>query len=197
MTNVTVTVSPTDIRVSAPYDATFPPAARKINGKWNQPHAPGVWMFDIRDEGRVRQLCRDVYGTDGSDADQPRVTLRVPVPWGDKWTGGEFRPAGQALVWRGARDVDVRFADGVVVVAGGFPGSGGSMRYPHLEPQGGTVIEVRDLLAAAAQKIVDTVPGSVVVDTDADRRQALIAERATLLARVAAIDAELNAADNS
>ncbi|MDP9792612.1 hypothetical protein J2S43_001124 [Catenuloplanes nepalensis] len=33
-----------------------------------------MWAFDPRSETAVRELCTSVYGTDGSDNDQPRVT---------------------------------------------------------------------------------------------------------------------------
>lgn len=49
------------IHVSSPYHPDFPPAARQLGGKWDS----DVWVFDARDDARVRGLCCDIYGTDG------------------------------------------------------------------------------------------------------------------------------------
>ena len=30
-----------------------------------------VWIFDAREDDRVRSLCREIYGTDGADGMAP------------------------------------------------------------------------------------------------------------------------------
>lgn len=188
--SVEITTADNKITVTAPYDPAFPAAAKQNGGKWDA--SKKAWQFDVRDEDKVRALCREVYGTDGTDNDGPRLTLRIPVPFGPRSTGDEFRPAGQRLVWRPGRDMPVRYAPGVVLVAGDFPHRGGSVRNPELDPEPGTVIEVRDLPAGTARKILDTVDGAEVVgDLGEARRAELIAEREQLLARLAKIAEEL------
>ena len=53
------------IAVSSPYHPDFPARARMLGGEWD----PGrrVWLFDEADSDRVRTLCREIYGTDGSE----------------------------------------------------------------------------------------------------------------------------------
>jgi hypothetical protein len=185
--DVTVTVT-TTARVSAPYDPDFPARARKIGGAWTG----SMWEFDPRSEDAVRQLCRDIYGTDGSDNDQPRVTVRIPL---DGVRGADFRPAGEALVRRTAFDKPVQYARHVVLVAGDFPHSGGSARDPELCPAPGTVIEVRDLAPGAAQRILDNHQDATVVEHPQTNRNTRIAalweERARLTQRLAELDQAL------
>lgn len=52
------------VKCESPFHPAFPEAARQLGGKWNPVQV--AWFFDIRDEDRVRQLCRDLFGTDGS-----------------------------------------------------------------------------------------------------------------------------------
>lgn len=127
------------------------------------------------------------------------MTLRVPLPEGD--SRQEVVVCGHQLVVRRSRDGDVRLGAGLVLVSGGFPSRGGSVANPRLETWEGTVLEVRDLPAGTAARIVQEVPGSVVVDQHApadaleragqDSPEQLRAERALLLARLAQIDAAL------
>jgi DNA repair protein RadC len=57
------------IAVSTPYHPNFPARARMLGGEWDA--ARRVWMFDASDEVRVRRLCQEIYGADGSDAAAP------------------------------------------------------------------------------------------------------------------------------
>jgi len=189
---VTITTTPAGLVVEAPYDATFVDAAHDLSGVFSGPPAR-TWTFDLRDEQSVRALCRDIYGTDGAD-DQPTLSVRVPLTARpDRRTAREFRVAGRTLAYRPGRDVDVKLGKGVVLISGGFPGSAGSVSYPELAPYDDTVVEVRDLPPGAAHKIVADVPGATLVDDAAQQRDALIAERSALLARVAQITDTLTA----
>ncbi|MGC2652294.1 MAG: hypothetical protein WA317_01540, partial [Mycobacterium sp.] len=176
MTTTTVSISATDIEVTleSPYDPALPAQARSIGGRWDASRK--LWTFDPRDEARVRQLARDVFGTDGADADRPTVTVRVPVPPG--LTTPEFRAAGRQLAWRPGRDDTVHLGGGVIVYQGGWNTRGGSMRYPRLGPEAGTVLEVRDVPADQAERMVSEVPGAAIVDGGEALRAELVAERA-------------------
>jgi DNA repair protein RadC len=57
------------LAVSSPYHPNFPARARLLGGEWDV--ARRVWIFDARDDDRVRSLCRDIYGTDGADGMAP------------------------------------------------------------------------------------------------------------------------------
>lgn len=175
------------VTVHSPYDPAFPPAARKLGGVWKD----GAWKFAHRDFDRVRELCRTIYGTDGAEPEGVGVTVRVPLDGWDSHHADEFRLAGRRLLWRPSRDERVRYASRVVVVSGDFYGSGGSMRYPEVNAKPGTVIEVRDVPADVAQKMVDEYPTASIVDGGEAFVAALLAERDRLTARIAEIDAAL------
>ena len=52
---------------------------------------------------------------------------------------------GRLLVERRSRDYEVKLGNKVVVLSGGFPKSGGSMKYPSCAPYEGTILKVRDV----------------------------------------------------
>jgi DNA repair protein RadC len=57
------------IAVSSPYHPNFPARARFLGGEWDAERH--IWMFDAKDDTRVRSLCREIYGTDGADGMTP------------------------------------------------------------------------------------------------------------------------------
>jgi hypothetical protein len=187
--SVAITTDAAGLIVTTPYDAEFVESAKELNGVPLKSADGWRWTFDLRDEDRVRALCVRIFGTDGSDADEPTLTVRVPVPsWG---TSREFRAAGLTLARRPYRDGRVQLGAGVVLVDGGFAHSGGSANNPRLEAKPGTVVEVRDLPRGAAELILTQVKGSALVDGVDQHRAVLLAERDALLARLAEINALL------
>jgi hypothetical protein len=185
MSNVTVTTANGKTTVESPYHPDWPAQARTLGGRWSG----GAWVFDSRDEGRVRELARDIYGTDGTPDAGGTVTVRIGVSdvRGDR--GG--RPAtlyryGRKIATRFGRDEEPRLGEGVVLISGGFAGSAGSHNYISLGPLDDTVVEVRDIPRSVA---VDH--GLDVVDEGRVDHEALRAERERLTARIAEIDAIL------
>ena len=138
------------VYVKSPYNKNFVDAAGKLNGKWVS--GSGEWAFDGRDEARVRESCIAIYGTDGT-TQAALVTLRVTLGGID---GIEITLGGRSLVRRPGRDSRVKLGDGVVVLEGGFPSSGGSVKNPRVAPLPGTVLEVRDFPAALASELGPT-----------------------------------------
>jgi DNA repair protein RadC len=57
------------IVVGTPYHPNFPARARLLGGDWDA--LKHVWIFDAREDDRVRSLCREIYGTDGADGVAP------------------------------------------------------------------------------------------------------------------------------
>ena len=55
------------IAVTSPYHPNFPARARILGGQWDSVRR--VWVFDAREHDRVKSLCREIYGTDGSGSD--------------------------------------------------------------------------------------------------------------------------------
>jgi hypothetical protein len=181
MTTIEITATDKQLTVDSPYHPDWPAQARQLGGKF----AAGVWTFSARDEQRVRDLCREVYGTDGT----PTQTVTVTVPL-RKWSGEQtVWFAGRRIAHRPGRDQRVILGDDVVVAAGQLKSSGGSMKNPRLgDYDMDVVLEVRDVPVGHSDLAID---GVQVVDTGAVDTDALTAEREQLLARVAEIDALL------
>lgn len=128
------------VYLAAPYHPSLPERAKALGGRWDS--ADKVWRFDARDEARVRELARGIYGTDGTDNPQ-LVTIRVTITEREAYEQ-ELWLAGRLVARRPGRDLPVQLGDGVIIVSGAFPRRGGSARYPELGGQG-VVLEVRDV----------------------------------------------------
>lgn len=187
---VKITITDDSVILTAPYDPALPSKAKALGGRYKD----RTWAFALKDEQRVRELAREIYGTDGSETSHA-VTVRVDtrkLNFRDHY--GEIRLAGRSLARRTGRDVAVRLGDGVVVVNGRFPATGGSVKNPCLDFVGlDIVLEVRNVPFSVAQKMIAEAGADAVNIIDADQvdREALSAERARLIARVAEINALL------
>lgn len=181
MSIVSVIIESGEAILTSPYNPDVPSKAKAIGGRWHP--STKTWRFDARDEDRVLELARSIYGTDGRDDINDVVTVHVKI--GTAEYEKSKTVCGRIVAERRNRDGDVWLAPGVVIVDGEFPYSGGSVRNPRL---GGSsvVLEVRDIPRAAAESA-----GLEIVDEAQSKRESLEAERATLLARLAEIDAEL------
>lgn len=186
-----IMISDTDfgkIAVHAPFNPDFVKGAKRLGGKWNGDTK--AWLFDVRDRGRVEDLLATCYGYSVA-ASGELATVRIVLDEdnaGDK----EVYFAGRSICSRRYRDVPVKTADNVVVIDGEFPASAGSMRYPAVIRGSRTVtIEVRDVPVEALAAEKELRFERIDADTQA-QREALIAERERLIARLAEIDEALN-----
>lgn len=174
------------LTVSSPYNPEYVAAARRLGGRWD-PRAT-VWRFDAREEQRVRDLLRQVYGTDGTSAVET-VTVRVCA--GDYAGERQIYVAGRVVVRRRCRDEEPRLASAVTVVGGSFAPCGGSAKYPRLGDND-AVLQVRDVPRVIAERDgLDIVPDPGPAGLDECDRQSLAAERQRLARRLARIDALL------
>jgi len=147
---VKITVLDSKIEVKTPYHPDFPSAAKNLGGRPEKENGVWTWYFDPRDEASVRDLCRDLFGTDGTD-DPALVTLRVTLE-GER--GQDVWLAGRKIAWRPGRDSPVRLGHSVVLVGGRFSRTGGSAKYPALQDAGNdhVVLEVRDVPESLARR---------------------------------------------
>jgi len=147
---VKVTVLNSKIKVETPYHPNFPPAAKNLGGGAKKENGTWAWYFDPRDEASVRDLCRDLFGTDGTD-EPDLVTLRVTL---DGEQSREIWIGGRCVARRPGRDAPVRLGDNVVIVSGCFPPSGGSAKYPKTMNHSSdpVVLEVRDVPESLARR---------------------------------------------
>lgn len=186
---VTTEITDGKIKVSSPYHPEFPKAARRLGGKWDG--ASKTWRFDARDEERVRELCREVYGEDGR-ADAPTVTIRATCVDHINTYDLSAYVAGRQVARAFDRDGGARLGDGMILISGGF-GSSGSRKNPTLTIDKGTIIEIRDVpvtVAEAARQDTDEWDVQIITPADVDR-DALRAEAKTLRARLQEIQAML------
>jgi excisionase family DNA binding protein len=182
--DIKITTEGTKTTLTSPYHPDLPAAARKLGGRFDG--ATKAWKFDARDESRVRDLARQVYGTDGDTAIE-LVTVRLDL---DRLSDApNLWFAGREVARRPGRDDSVRLGENVIVIEGGFAGSGGSMKYPRLVAKDGTILEVRDLPRAAVE--AEDQDGVTIVGEQGPDVDALLAERERLLVRLAEIDEQL------
>lgn len=187
-----------DGRVAAmtPYHPNFPARARALGGKFVDTTSGGkAWAFDARDEERVRAICLDIYGTDGTPTDT--VTLRVTALADMYEAAGSIYVAGRVLARAFGRDSGAKLGEGVVHLSGKMPNSGGSVRNWRTTVADGSVFEVRDVPRRAALEFIAEHADSckwhaeIVGEEPVDPKAELRAERDKLLARLAEIDAAL------
>lgn len=178
----------TTIVVRAPYNQNFVTAAQNLGGRWN-----GVgWMFNARTTIRVCETLRTIYGTDQADYVSVTARFDAGIWWRHDTTGDESTCyfAGRQILSRRERDSVVKLGNGVVLVEGSFSPSGGSVRYPSLDIDRGTIVEVYDVPADHADltaEIVTIVPDTTPIDVDA-----LMAERERIVARLNEINEVLD-----
>lgn len=177
------------ILVFAPYHPNFPSRAKRLNGKWSPSNK--AWSFDARDEDRVKELCRSIYGTDGSPTDaEDLVTVRITATNRLGVTCGSIYFAGRCLCYATGRDSGAKLGQGVILISGKVF-SGGSMKNWQTCAAEGTVFELRDVPRAAvnAENPNGWVKWEIVGEEDP--KDSLRAEREKLLTRIAEIDALL------
>lgn len=188
MGDITITEFSGKLHVSSPYHPDFPELARRNGGRFNRDNS--TWVFDPRDEAKVRDILKEVYGTDGSAVGET-VTVRLGMgPWTNEQTCWF---AGRKVAHRPGRDGEVVLGAGVVIVSGNFSGSGGSMKYPTLGNYGEElpVVEVRDI--PAGHPDLKEYANRLTVVSKEVSREALEEEKATLLARLDEINQLLGA----
>ncbi len=140
------------IWVESPYHPDFVEGARRLSGKFNRMSG---WSFDSRDATRVRDLLYRVFGTDGT----PVPATDVMMEWGGDTTT-ELWDMGRQLLRRRGRDDDIELGEGVVVIEGDLPPTGGSRKYPELGiPRQIVILEVRDVPRTLADAAVAASPG--------------------------------------
>lgn len=192
MIDVAVRTDQTHTYLQSPYHPHLPDRARALGGAFDA--GSKCWRFSARDEQRVRDLAREIYGTDGAAADRT-VDVRITMADCEHLLLGQRGPEclwlfGRKIAERPARDSRVRLGADVVTVEGGFPASGGSVKNPALNAYDGTILEVRGVPAGHP----DLARGpAIVVEPEGPDTETLRAERERLLARVAEIDAHLAA----
>lgn len=192
MNDITLTEIDGGLYLKAPYYADANTDYRKIGGKWKDDRR--AWRFDVRDRDRVREVLQTHFGRD----DRPvlkTVTVRVDLDKAAHGREPEIRMFGRIIATRLYRDAEVRLGEGVILIEGAFKGRGGSVKYPAIDEIDGIVLEVRDVPAGHQDLEDDGV--EVVADGNGPELDALEAERAQLVARLAEVNAAIAAATSA
>ena len=154
------------VKLAAPYHPALPNQAQALGGRWDP--VERVWRFDARDEARVRELARSIYGTDGEDNPE-LVTIRVTLTRREA-SRQELWLAGRLVAKRRNWDLPVSLGNGVIIVKGKFPWTGGTSKSPTLGGEG-VVLEIRDVPRPAVPQapnveIVDGQTTAAAADVD-------------------------------
>lgn len=180
------------IYVESDYNTRFISGARKLHGKWERPY----WVFDSEDKKYVYELLEKVYG----ESITPKAKVKVHIDL-DKLeeAGGyssrddNFEEFGRVICERRGRDQDVKLHPSVIIVSGGFRGSGGSRNYPELNSHfENTILEVKNVVLDQAEKMVERYPSAIrIVSENEVLLQQWEAEKETLLKRLEEVNEKI------
>ena len=174
------------LEVQSPYHPNLPGRARKLGGKWHS--ASKTWVFDARDEDRVRILYKEIYGTDGTESDL--VTIWAMAEKDDNDYDLCFYVAGRQIARAYGRDSGAKLGEKVILLEGSF-GSSGSMKYPTITVKAGTVVEIRDVPRGAVKEQEGPFKVQIIEGTTKIDREALEAEKEKLEQRLKEVNALL------
>lgn len=170
--------------LSTPYNAEFVRRIRNVSGaKWDPTRI--AWCIDAAAVDDARAIMRDVYGEDDQTSGK-KVKVKLHFSQRTYAYHGSITIYGKTLSRASSRDSGARSGDDVSFVAGS-PESGGSMKnWASVVPQGAIVILHNVPESMLSEELPDGVTMEIM-DTGIDR-DALTAEKARLLARIAEID---------
>ena len=119
-------------------------------------------MFDARDIDRVRALCMDCFGTDGTTVQLVVLRIRVHDDKVLKARNQSIFLAGRCIAR--SEQYSARLGEGVVLLCGDGATRVGSIRNWETQIVGGSVLEVRDVPITAARQVAETPPIGCDVD---------------------------------
>lgn len=189
---VTISIEKEKLIVRSPYNTIFVTQAKKFGGKWSDPS----WVFDVREETRIRDLCKMLYGTDGvcsPDIVSVRAILRSPD---NDCYRGPITIFGRVVARAFGRDSGARVGDGVVILEGGF-NSGGSVKNWRTVVKDKAEIILRDVPRGLAEKEIAKGADWITLEEETVRINCdeLKSEREKLAARISEINRILTEQD--
>jgi hypothetical protein len=176
------------LQVRSPMNTLFGQRAKKIGGRWNPREA--AWVFDARVGDKVRALCIECYGNDGTTFEE-LVDIRIKFLRDLVASKGPITVFGRVIGSAKARDSGARLGNGVVLEEGKISSAGSYVNWT-TAVDAGTVVLLFDvpkaLVLAGGSKYVEINIVEPSQPTSEDHANELIAERDRLLARLAHID---------
>lgn len=182
-----ITVKEGKAYVETPYNKEFVAKIKQIGGaRWNG--ASRSWVVPEAEVDTVRTYMREVYGeTDLPDEDE-RIT--VEVTFNESAYDREITIFGRQICRAFGRDSGARLGDDVTLIEGDI-GSGGSRANWNAYIHEGARFRIRNLPCTALSIESPYKVTVVEIQKDGIDREALIAERDKLMARLAEINALL------
>ena len=171
--------------VYTPYNPSFVKKIKTIGGaKWDS--SERCWKIPAPAVDAAREIMMDVYGETDLPDDVEKVTVRVSFPDGYAECRAPIVVFGRIIASAYGRDTGAKVGDGVVFIKGA-PKSGGSRNNWDTIIPDGSVAEIRNVPVTALNNSFDY---EIVEEKKIDR-EALEAEKAKLLKRLAEIEALL------
>lgn len=176
--------------VISPYNPDFVARIKALGGRWNP--SERAWSVNSAALGDVRAAMMEIYGqTDEVSSDT--VTAVVTFGQQQQELRNAYRLFGRIVASAFGRDSGAHVGDGVSFVSGA-PESGGSAKNWATVIPKGCVVKMYDVPRWIVERDLRNLPDGVTVQVEGtghSARDALLAERARLMARIAEIDAAL------
>jgi len=172
-----------EINVSVPYSLDFNDKAKKLGGKWaKSDYHGGKWVFNAQVENLVRDLCLDIFGTDGTMSVN---TVTVKIKKSAYHLKGPVSFHGRTLASAYGRDTGAKLGVDVALLDGEIT-SGGSFKNWYTEVNGTFLIH--NFPKSKAEKL-----GLEIIEQDIDVKiKNLETERTRVVAWLAEIDSMLS-----
>ena len=170
-----------------PYNPDFVRRVKTIGGaRWDAKNR--VWRIPVEAVDQARQIMREVYGECDLPDNTERVTVKLTF---SKDVIAELGPIiiyGKQIASASSRDSGARVGQDVVFLEG-EPGSGGSRNSWNTYIDAGSVVQVRNVPESMlTEPLPDGATYEIVPSKPAIDREALLAEKERLLARIAEIN---------
>lgn len=175
--------------VFTPYNKDFVAKIKQIGGaRWNG--SARCWTVPEAEIDTVRAYMKEVYGETDLPDEGERITIDVTFDEDVYEWDREIVLFGRQLCRAFGRDSGAKVSDGVTLIEGEI-GSGGSRNNYNVWAHAGAKFRIRNL-PRTALSIENPYKVTVVeVRKDSIDREALMAEKAKLMARLAEINALL------
>lgn len=173
--------------VYTPYNAEFVSKIKLLGGRWNP--SEKCWTVAEFKVDDVRSTMRSIYGRDDQPVAETVDVILTFTAEVSEWHA-PVTILGRTIATAWGRDSGARMGDEVMFLEG-KPESGGSVKNWHTIVPSGSVVKLPQLPKTATEEC--ELPNGVtmqIIGGDIDR-DALIAEKEKLLARLAEIDAIL------
>lgn len=168
------------ITVISEYNSEFIKHAKRLGGYWERPK----WIFDIRDEKKVRKICLECLGTDGFKTDLVDVNITFTEKHNERTAPIEF--CGRTIARAYGRDSGATLGNGVTLESGKFT-SGGSVKNWETCAENAVCI-VRDLPRALVEHVKEDYDCEILEQTHEINLDDLKNEKIKLLKRIEEIN---------